>query len=167
MQILQNKKFFFLLSFIEGGSVMATELLGAKMLAPYFGSSLYVWATVLAVTLGGLALGYFAGGILSYKTKNPLTVFNVLLAAATFTILMPYTSKIVLWLIGFHSLIPSVIVCASVILLPPVFMMGMVSPLIIRAITTDVEQSGKASGGIYAISTLGGIIATFLFGFYI
>lgn len=162
-----TKKFFLLLSFIEGASVMATELLGAKMLSPYFGSSLYVWASVLAITLGGLAAGYFAGGIVSYKSKNSLTLFNVLIAAATFTILMPFTSKFILWAIGFKSLIPSVILATSVILLPPVFMMGMVSPLIIKAITTDIEQSGKASGTVYAISTLGGIIATFLFGFYI
>lgn len=146
---------------------MAAELLGAKMLAPYFGSSLYVWASVLAITLGGLAAGYFAGGIVSYKSKNPLTLFNVLIAAATFTVLMPFTSKFILWAIGFKSLIPSVILASCVILLPPVFMMGMVSPLIIKAITIDAEQSGKVSGTVYAISTIGGIIATFLFGFYI
>jgi predicted membrane-bound spermidine synthase len=167
MQFYKNKNFYFLLSFIEGGSVMAAELLGAKMLAPYFGSSLYVWATVLAITLGGLAVGYYAGGLLSYKSKNPLTLFYVILAAATFTVLMPFSSKMILWAVGQHSLIPSVIVSASCILFPPVFMMGMVSPLIIRAITTDVEQSGKAAGAIYAISTVGGIIATFAFGFYI
>lgn len=146
---------------------MATELLGAKMLAPYFGSSLYVWASVLAITLGGLAAGYFAGGILSYKSKNPLALFYVLLAAAAFTVLMPFTSKIILWAVGMHSLIPSVIISAVCILFPPVFMMGMVSPLIIRAIITDIEQSGKAAGAIYAVSTLGGIIATFAFGFYV
>ncbi len=167
MQFLTNKKFYFLLSFIEGGSVMAAELLGAKMLAPYFGSSLYVWASVLAITLGGLAVGYFCGGILSYKSKNPFALFYVLLAAAIFTILMPFSSKLILWAIGMHSLIPSVIVSATFILFPPVFMMGMVSPLIIRAITTDIEQSGRAAGAIYAISTLGGIIATFGFGFYV
>ncbi|MBK6986725.1 MAG: hypothetical protein IPH32_19190 [Bacteroidetes bacterium] len=88
--------------------------------------------------------------------------------ASVFTILMPYTSKITLWLIGFHSLIPSVIITASIILLPPVFMMGMVSPLIIKTITTDIEQSGKVSGSIYAISTLGGLfLPHFYFGFYI
>ena len=146
---------------------MAAELLGAKMLAPYFGSSLYVWATVLAITLGGLAAGYYAGGVLSYKSKNPSALFYVLLAAATFTMLMPFTSKVVLAVIGLHSLIPSVIISSTCILFPPVFMMGMVSPLIIRAITTEIESSGKAAGAIYAISTLGGIIATFLFGFYI
>jgi predicted membrane-bound spermidine synthase len=167
MQILQNRKFYFLLSFIEGGAVMATELLGAKMLAPYFGSSLYVWATVLAVTLGGLAIGYFLGGMLSFKNKNPLTLFYVLLAAAVFTVLMPFTSKLVLWAIGLHALIPSVIASSICILFPPVLMMGMVSPLIIRAITQDVDQSGRAAGAIYAISTVGGIIATFAFGFYV
>ncbi len=167
MQFFKNKNFYFLLSFIEGGSVMATELLGAKMLAPYFGSSLYVWATVLAITLGGLAVGYFAGGVISYKSKNQFVLFYVLLLAAAFTVLMPFTSKIVLWLIGMHSLIPSVIVSSVCILFPPVFMMGMVSPLIIRTITTDVEQSGRAAGAIYAVSTVGGIIATFAFGFYI
>jgi len=146
---------------------MAAELLGAKMLAPYFGSSLYVWATVLAITLGGLAVGYFLGGILSYKSKNSLALFYVLIAAATFTILMPFTSKVILWLVGSHSLIPSVIVSATCILFPPVFMMGMVSPLIIRAITNDLNESGKAAGAIYAISTVGGIIATFAFGFWI
>lgn len=167
MQIFKNKKFYFLISFIEGGAVMATELLGAKMLAPYFGSSLYVWATVLAITLGGLAIGYFLGGILSYKSKNPLTLFYVLLAAAIFTILMPFTSKAVLWAIGLHSLIPSVIASSICILFPPVLMMGMVSPLIIRVITMDIDQSGRAAGAIYAISTVGGIIATFSFGFYV
>jgi predicted membrane-bound spermidine synthase len=167
MQFFKDKRFYFLLSFIEGGSVMAAELLGAKMLAPYFGSSLYVWASVLAITLGGLAVGYFAGGILSYKSKNPFALFYVLLAAAVFTMLMPFSSRLILWMIGMHSLIPSVIVSSVFILFPPVFMMGMVSPLIIRAITTDIEQSGKAAGAIYAISTVGGIIATFAFGFYV
>ena len=167
MQLYKNKNFYFLLSFIEGASVMAAELLGAKMLAPYFGSSLYVWASVLAITLGGLAVGYYVGGILSYKSKNPLTLYYVIIAAAAFTLLMPFSSKMILWLVGSHSLIPSVIVSASCILFPPVFMMGMVSPLIIRAITTDVDQSGKAAGAIYAISTVGGILATFMFGFYI
>ena len=142
MLVFKNKRSYFLVSFIEGAAVMATELLGAKMLAPYFGSSLYVWATVLAITLGGLALGYFLGGILSYRSKSPLTLFYVLLAAAIFTILMPFTSKVVLWAIGLHALIPSVIISSICILLPPVMMMGMVSPLIIRAITSDIFHSG-------------------------
>jgi hypothetical protein len=66
------KKLYFLLflAFIEGASVMACELLGAKMIAPFFGSSLYVWASVLGITLFGLMTGYYTGGYLSEKIKK-------------------------------------------------------------------------------------------------
>ncbi|MEW6470543.1 MAG: fused MFS/spermidine synthase, partial [Bacteroidota bacterium] len=136
-------------------------------LAPYFGSSLYVWATVLAITLGGLALGYFLGGVLSYRKKGPEVLYYVMIVASLLVILMPFISKFVLEFIGNRALIPSIIVSSLLFLLPPVFMMGMVSPLIIRNITTDAEQAGKVAGAVYAISTVGGIIATFLTGFYI
>lgn len=167
MKTKHSKSFYYLLSFIEGACVMATELLGAKMLAPFFGSSLYVWATVLAMTLGGLALGYFFGGILSYKYKKPNTLFYVLLIGAVFNMLMPFTSKAILVMLVQYSLLPSIIISCLLFLLPPVFMMGMVSPLIIARITENIDQSGKAAGSVYAISTVGGIIATFLTGFYI
>ena len=61
-----SRQYLYLLSFLEGGSVMVCELVGAKMLAPVFGTSLYVWAAVLGITLGGLMSGYFFGGILSF-----------------------------------------------------------------------------------------------------
>jgi hypothetical protein len=66
---IQNK-LLLCLSFLEGGSLMATELLSARMMAPYFGSSLFVWATVLALTLGGLTIGYFLGGVISTNSKK-------------------------------------------------------------------------------------------------
>ena len=72
-----NKKSLYILSFIEGGVVMSTELVGAKLLAPYFGTSLYVWACVMALTLIGLAGGYFFGGRLSVK-KNHETILMTL-----------------------------------------------------------------------------------------
>jgi predicted membrane-bound spermidine synthase len=167
MQALFKSRFFYALSFIEGGAVMAAELMGAKMMAPYFGSSLYVWASVLAVTLGGLAFGYFAGGVLSQKSKNPLSLFWVLLLAAIFVLLMPFISKTAFMVVGEKALLPSIIFSSVVFLLPPVFFMGMVSPLIISNIANDINQVGRASGNVYAISTLGGITATFLTGFYI
>lgn len=146
---------------------MAAELIGAKMLAPYFGSSLYVWATVLAVTLGGLAMGYFLGGLLSYRKPGPVVLFYVMLIASMLIMLMPFTAKSIMLLMGMYALIPSVIISTVVFLLPPVFMMGMVSPLIIRNITADAEHSGKVAGAVYAVSTVGGIISTFATGFYI
>lgn len=160
-------KYLLLLSFIEGGAVMGVELLGAKMLAPFFGSSLYVWSSVMAITLAGLASGYFFGGMLSSRKKNELLLYKVLLIASLFMVLMPYTSKIALSLFGLRSLLPAVIASSLIILFPPVFLMGAVSPLIISSITKSGMDSGKAAGTVYAISTVGGILATFLFGFYV
>jgi len=164
---MKNKLFFFLtLSFIEGASVMAAELLGAKMMAPYFGSSLYVWSAVMAVTLFGLAAGYFMGGILSEKKNPERTLYRVLVFAAIFTICMPFISKIAFMLFGRMDLEIAVTISSLLILFPPVFMMGTVSPLIITNIS-EFLSPGRASGTVYAISTVGGILATFLFGFII
>jgi len=181
-----NRKnlFFYFLSFLEGASVMAAELLGAKMLSPYFGTSLYVWSSVLGVTLGGLALGYFTGGILSAhaaaadlaaapagmnaeakKINTERNLYYVLLASAIFLILMPFLAREVMLHTVRFDLVTSILISSLIFLFPPVFFMGMVSPLIVQCLAAG--NPGKAAGSVYAVSTLGGIIATFLLGFYI
>jgi spermidine synthase len=155
------------LSFLEGAAVMVAELIGAKMLAPWFGSSLYVWSSVMAITLGGLAAGYFAGGILSTKKNVSRNLYLVLLLASIFLLLMPFLSKTVLVLFGALPLMIAIVICTLLFLLPPVFFMGMVSPLIISLLTEKDLPAGRASGTVYAVSTVGGILATFLTGFYI
>jgi len=165
-----NKKlvnYLLILSLIEGASVMGAELLGAKMLAPFFGSSLYVWSSVMAVTLGGLATGYFLGGRLSQRKNSERILYIIVLIAALFTVMMPFTAQVAMSLFGFKALIPAVIVCSLLILFPPVFLMGAVSPLIIGNISKHGSDAGKAAGTVYAVSTVGGIVATFMFGFWI
>jgi spermidine synthase len=165
----QSRPFLYTLSFIEGSAVMSAELLGAKMLAPFYGSSLYVWATVMAVTLGGLAAGYFTGGYFAGKEKNKKNnfLFYIVIVAAIFTAIMPISLKMVIFLCATFSLLPAIIISTIIFLLPPVFLMGMVSPLMIEILSDKQHHAGKVAGSIYAISTLGGIIATFLMGFYI
>lgn len=164
-----NKKiiFFLALSFIEGGAVMAAELLGAKLLAPFFGSSLYVWSSVLAVTLVGLAGGYFTGGIISTRTNAKKRLYSIMVIGAIIISLMPFTVQFCFALFSSLNLLTSVLISSLFLLVPPVFFMGMVSPLIIKFIDSFVNNPGKSSGTVYAISTVGGIIATFGFGFFI
>lgn len=164
---MNNRFLFFLLSFLEGASVMTAELLGAKMLTPYFGSSLYVWASVLGITLGGLAVGYFSGGIVSTKKNPERNLYIILLASAIFLIVMPLLARLVMIRTAGLDLIPSVIISALTFLFPPVFFMGMVSPVLVRCISHEEEYSGKAAGIVFAISTTGGIIATFALGFWV
>ncbi|MDB4534090.1 hypothetical protein N9242_04390 [Vicingaceae bacterium] len=89
------------------------------------------------------------------------------MVAALFTVLMPFTSQFALSLFGLRTLLPAVVASSLLILFPPVFLMGAVSPLIIGNISKSGNDFGKAAGTVYAISSVGGIIATFLFGFYI
>ncbi len=163
-----RNKYFYFLSFLEGGSVMICELVGAKMLAPFFGTSLYIWAAVLGLTLGGLTLGYFLGGKLSRKYANdPRLLFWVLMIAGLALLLMPFTSNVIMNATINMSLQTGALISLSVFMVPPLVCMGMVSPIIINLLTKDADNAGNSAGNVYAISTLGGILFTFLMGFYI
>ena len=162
-----SKNKLYTISFAEGASVMAAEICGAKLIAPFFGSSLYVWSSVMAITLGGLACGYFIGGKLSTRQNKIKILFFILTAAVTFLCLMPFLTSLFYLTASHLSLIPAVIISVFLLLFPTMFCMGATSPLIISILTSKVNESGENSGKIYAISTVGGIIATFLCGFYL
>ena len=162
-----NKYRLFIISFVEGASVMSAEISGAKLLAPFFGSSLYVWSSVMAITLGGLAGGYFFGGRLSRKDHKEKNTLYLLIAAVCCLCLMPFMNSI-FYVAGAHfSLIPAVIISVFVLLFPTMFCMGSISPMVISMLTHTTDTSGENSGKIYAISTVGGIVATFMCGFYL
>ncbi|MBL7917728.1 MAG: SAM-dependent methyltransferase, partial [Bacteroidia bacterium] len=78
---------------IEGATVMAVELCGAKLMAPLYGGSLFVWAAILAITLAALAFGYFYGGILSSKEKPVTKLYYVVSVSAVFIALMPFIAQ--------------------------------------------------------------------------
>lgn len=162
------QKKFLILSFIEGAVVMVAELCGAKLLAPIFGSSLYVWASVMGITLGALALGYFYGGWLSDKTKFPQKkLAQILYLAALFVLLMPILSYYIIPRISYLPFLTGVVFSTLTLLFLPVFFLGATSPLFILLQTNVINSAGKASGTVYAISTAGGILSTFLCGFYL
>jgi spermidine synthase len=162
-----RSKILLTISFIEGGSLMAAELISARLLAPYFGSSLFVWAAVLAITLGGLAIGYFYGGQLSKRKRIDLILLTVVLYSAAALMAMPFIAQAVASMSYTAPFNQAVITVALITILPPVIGMGMVSPLMIANLTEHGNESGRISGLVYAISTCGGILFTFLFGFYI
>lgn len=163
-----RKSFIYLLSFLEGAAVMACELIGARMLAPNFGASLHVWAAALGLTLGGLMTGYFTGGLLSRRFPDqPALLYWLLVLAGWMLALMPFTSG---WIMERTLSLPlhwGAILSLLVFMFPPLVLMGMVSPVIINLLNTRVKDAGNHAGNIYAISTLGGIGATFAMGFYI
>lgn len=161
--------YLLLLAFVEGAAVMVCELLGAKLVGPYFGGSLYVWASALGVTLGALMTGYYLGGVLSAKNKNTF-VYWALIIAGVLLLLMPKTGH---WIMSTliegdpnTSVQSGSVISLMVFMFPQLVLFGLTSPLIINTLNQGKDKAGKMAGSVYAISTFGGIIATFLMGFY-
>ncbi len=158
---------YFLLAFIEGATVMAVELFGAKMMTPYYGSSLIVWTTVIGITLLCLTAGYFLGGRFSLKYKPQDLVLVQLSVAAVLIGIMPTIAHPILSFTGGFNFYTGAILSAIFIFGIPLIFLGSSSPVIILLATKDVKKAGKNAGLVYSISTIGGIFMTFLLGFFV
>jgi spermidine synthase len=161
------KKRLLLLSFIEGAAVMCAELCGARLLAPIFGSSLYVWAAVMGITLAALAGGYFFGGIYSERPNQLKSLRNILLAAGLYLLIMPLLAHYALPRLSYLPFIGGMLLSTIILLFPSVFFLGASSPLFISLQTASETKAGRVSGTVYAVSTAGGILSTFVCGFYL
>lgn len=141
--------------------------MGGKLLSPVFGSSLYIWTSIIGITLFSLTLGYFLGGVLSSK-KEKLIILNVLFSvSAIYAILMPVISQLFFTRFLETDLFSGCIVMASVLLSCPLICLGATTPVIIQFYNQDILSSGKIAGRFYAVSTIGGVFTIFLLGFYI
>src|SRR6266700_2859257 len=156
------------LVFVAGACSLAVELSASRLLAPYFGTSLFVWANLIGLILLYLTIGYYLGGRLADRYPRP-TVLYLLTTSAAFLIgLIPFISRPILgWsLSSFASYSISVFYgsLVSVILLfaIPMILLGCVSPFALRLTIERVGKSGRTAGQLYAISTAGSILGTFL-----
>lgn len=156
-----------IIAFFEGASLMATEIVSSKIISPFYGNSLYVWTSVFTVTIGSLTLGYFFGGIISKKYNPHKSLIAIFSCSLLLLLLLKPLSEFVFSIFFDFSLKSGVLLVAFFIIFPLVFCFGLVSPIIIRALSLKLNFVGKNSGLVYTISTLGGIIMTFLVGLYL
>jgi len=158
------KRTIYLFAVLEGATVMAVELMSARMVAPYFGSSLYVWATVIGFTLLALAIGYFFGGVIADKYRGPDALLWVLLIASVFLLLMHVSASQLT--IAFENISPraAVVLVSVALILPPLTFLGMVPTFLIRRVSATADHAGGSTGIVYAISSASGIIALPVFG---
>lgn len=155
--------------FISGAVVMILELVGTRLVAPFFGSSLPVWTSLIGVVLASLSLGYWLGGTYADRHPSPYRFAWILLAAGFLIGLIAVCQHRVLTLLG--SWLPDyrwgALVAALVLFFPASTLLGMVSPFAVRLKLRTIDQSGKTVGRLYAISTVGSIAGTFLGGFWL
>src|SRR5215831_10238117 len=157
-----------LLVFVAGACSLAVELSASRLLAPYFGTSLFVWSNLIGLILLYLTIGYYLGGRLADRFPRPEVLYALTIIAAFLISVIPFLSKpILVWSqssfatysvgVFYGSLVSVILLFAA-----PMILLGCVSPFAIRLRIQQVGKSGHTAGQLYAISTAGSILGTFL-----
>lgn len=169
-----QKYFFLVFVFVTGGVIMMVEIAAIRLMTPYFGASLFVWAGVLGLFMIALSLGYYAGGKLADRHPRRKVLMGIVLAAGGLLGLVPFMFQLTLpyFVQGlgggsplFGSLIVSSLAFSHLLFLTPVTLLGMVSPFVIRLVIRELEETGGTAGSVYAFSTVGSVAGTFVSSF--
>ncbi len=163
-----GRVYLLLTVFVSGMTTLAVELTASRLLNPYFGNSNLVWANLIGLILVYLAAGYYLGGRLADRFPRPAVLYQIIAWAAFLVGLVPFAARPLLGGVSgelttaqLDVLIGSFVGVLALFALP-VTLLGCVSPFAIRLAMRDVGRAGDIAGSIYALSTLGSILGTFL-----
>ncbi|MDW6094469.1 fused MFS/spermidine synthase [Vibrio rhizosphaerae] len=166
---LLKNRFIFLLAFLSGFCIMSVELMGGRILAPYFGSSIYVWGSIITIFMVALSAGYLLGGQWSMHAPS-LRKFSLLYLCGAVTLLpLVFWGDTVMEQVFIRIMDPRYgsLVAAMLLFFLPTLILGMISPYSIRLLISDSGRSGQVAGKLYFVSTLGSALGTLLTSFYL
>lgn len=158
-----------LIVFSSGAVVMILELAGSRVLAPYLGTSLFVWTSLIGIILGSLSLGYFWGGKLADKQATYKQFSTIMFIAAIFIAISAFGKTGILEFLSqnLKNIRLSSVLSSIILFSPASIFLGMVSPYAVKLKLQNIKTSGRTVGNLYAISTIGSIVGTFLAGFFL
>ncbi len=153
----------------SGFFVMAVELLGGRLLAPTFGSSIYVWGAIITIFMLALSLGYLAGGRYSMRAPSVRKLGVILVIAALTVVPLLLFAEPMLDALSLAVPDPRFgsLLSAFTLFFVPTFFSGMVSPYAVRLLVQDRNSSGRHAGQLYFVSTFGSAAGTLLTSFYL
>ena len=169
-KILQNKIYLYLTEFFAGMSVMAVELGASRLLAPYFSSSQIVWTIIIGTIMIAMALGNIYGGRKADRNPDPDRLYGRIVIAAVWISLIPVLGKyiivgisaLMIFTVDTNFLIWAAFAACMVIFVFPLFLLGTVTPSLVKYTVDSLEDSGKTVGTLNASNTIGSIIGTFV-----
>lgn len=164
----QTKGFIFyilLTAVVCGALVMVIEVMGSRVVGPFFGVSLFVWTSLITVTLVALALGYGVGGYLADRYSAPKYLYFIIMLAGAFTLLVPVMQAPLLKNCMPLGLRLGAFTSTLVLFGPTLFLLGCVSPYLVKIAASQLRNLGAVVGGLYALSTIGSTVGTVVTGF--
>ncbi|HYS98422.1 MAG TPA: fused MFS/spermidine synthase [Candidatus Dormibacteraeota bacterium] len=168
LKAASSRRLLLPLVFISGMASLGVEFGASRLLAPYFGTSLYVWGVLIGLILIYLSAGYVIGGRLADRHPREEVLYQITAWAGLWIGIIPLVSYPILLISqqGFKELsvglVAGTLLAVVVLFAAPVILLGCVSPFAIRLLLRDVETGGNTAGRVYALSTAGSILGTFL-----
>ena len=164
--ILKNKLFLYLTEFFSGMSVMAVELGASRLLAPYFSSSQIVWTIIIGTIMIAMALGNIYGGRTADKSPNPDKLYGRIIVAALWIALIPVVGKyiivgisvVLIFSVNNNFLILAAFVACMVIFVFPLFLLGTVTPSLVKYSVSNLDDNGKTVGTSITFLIFAGIL---------
>lgn len=173
MLILLTKTFhrfrYELIAALIGAVILMLELVGARLIAPYFGTSLYVWTSVIGVILGALSVGYVYGGRWADRGPSDNKLAAIIFISALLLLISQLSQEFILSSLAALSLDLRLqaFLAALILFAPANFFFGVVSPYLVKLRLTSLASAGRSIGGLYAAGTVGSIVGTFLAGYFL
>ncbi|MEY4642471.1 MAG: hypothetical protein RLZZ227_2465 [Pseudomonadota bacterium] len=157
------------LAFISGFIIMSIELLGGRILAPYFGSSIYVWGSIITVFMLSLSIGYLVGGRLSVHapTLGRYGMFYIVAAVMLLPLILWGNQIMDALFIRVEDPRYGSLLVSMLLFFLPTAVLGMIAPYSVRLLVADRERSGHVAGTLYFTSTLGSALGTLATSFYL
>ena len=165
-QRVNDRLLFYITVSITGAAVMMIELLGTRIIGPFYGVSLIVWSSLISVALIALSLGYYTGGMLADHSRT-IRLSHIVLLAAVCIGLIPLISEPVQTATDILGLRAGAFTSALILFTVPLMLLGMVGPFVIKMAAYRLDDIGSTAGNVYAISTLGSVVGTLVLGFFL
>ncbi|MCI1244561.1 MAG: fused MFS/spermidine synthase [Bacilli bacterium] len=169
-KLLKRNVFFFVTEFVCGTSIMAVEIGASRLLAPYFSSSQIIWTIIIGSIMIAMAIGNLWGGKIADKHPGVDHLFLLILIAGAYICCVPFFGRYVIALftaflalfVDNGLLIWSSLLTCLILFVPPLLILGMVTPTLVKRCAVKKNTSGKTVGLLEALNTIGSIIGTFL-----
>jgi spermidine synthase len=152
---------------VSGALVMVVEIMGARVIGPFFGMTIHVWTALISVTLIALSLGYAIGGALADRRPSADVLFGLLFFAGIASLSVPLLRAPVVERAAAHGLRLGAFLSALALFGPLLLLLGCVTPYVVRLAARGMERLGRTVGAFYALSTLGSVAGSLLTGYWL